>query len=181
MDADFALECLSLGNAAESAAEVLHNDALLARIFCHADDLDTLLHSSSVCKLWRSVLDSDDIWRAVYLTLLPEPLEFERVSNYRQQFQRLHGLQRVPPPQQTALKGSALCYNAATRSLVSFNSRQRMVSVQQRDGSIRSEITDVQGAATAHKPLLASTSSELVVLAAFDGPLQLWDAATCQP
>jgi hypothetical protein len=79
----------------------------------------------------------------------------------------------VPPPQQTTLKGSALCYNAATGALVSFNSRHRMVSVQQQDGSIRSEITDVQGAATAHKPLLASTGSDLVVLAAFDGPLQV--------
>jgi hypothetical protein len=93
--------------------------------------------------------------------------------SYRQQFQRLHGLKQLQPPQQTALKGSALCYNATTGTLVSFNSRQRMVSVQQRDGSIRSEITDVQGAATAHKPLLASTGSELVVLAAFDGPLQV--------
>jgi hypothetical protein len=77
------------------------------------------------------------------------------------------------------LKGSALCYNATTGNLVSFNSRQRMVSVQQRDGSIRSEITGVQGAATAHKPLLASTGSELVVLAAFDGPLQVRSFSEC--
>jgi hypothetical protein len=38
----------------------------------------------------------------------------------------------------------------------------------------------VDGAAgTAHRPLLASTGSELVVLAAADGALQLWDASDC--
>jgi WD40 repeat protein len=38
-----------------------------------------------------------------------------------------------------------------------------------------------EGAAgSAHRPLLASTGSELVVLAAADGALALWDAATCQ-
>jgi hypothetical protein len=79
MDANLGFDVLSLGDAAEAAAEVLHNDALLARIFSNAGDLETLLQSSSVCKLWRSVLESDDIWRAVYLTLLPEPLEYERV------------------------------------------------------------------------------------------------------
>jgi hypothetical protein len=80
MAADLGLDVLSLGDAAEAAAEVLHNDALLARIFSHAGDLQMLLRYSSVCKLWRSVLESDDIWRSVYLTLLPEPLEYERVS-----------------------------------------------------------------------------------------------------
>lgn len=80
MSVNIGLEVLSLGDAAEAAAEVLHNDALLARIFSHAGDLQTLLQSASVCKLWRSVLESDDIWRSVYLTLLPEPLEYERVA-----------------------------------------------------------------------------------------------------
>jgi hypothetical protein len=79
-DADLGLEELCLGDAAEAAVEVLHNDALLARIFSQAGNLQTLLHASSVCKLWRSVLESDDIWRSVYLTLLPEPMEYERVS-----------------------------------------------------------------------------------------------------
>lgn len=95
------------------------------------------------------------------------------LRSYRQQFRRLKGLLQVSPPQPTALKGSALCYNAATGHLVSYNSRQRLVSVQLRDGTIKSEQTDIQGAATAHKPLLASTGCELVVLAAFDGPLQV--------
>lgn len=80
MSVNIGLEVLSLGDAAEAAAEVLHNDALLARIFSHAGDLQTLLQSASVCKLWCSVLESDDIWRSVYLTLLPEPLEYERVA-----------------------------------------------------------------------------------------------------
>jgi hypothetical protein len=79
MDADLGLQVLSLGDAAEAAAEVLHNDALLARIFSNAGELETLLHSSSVCKLWRSVLESDDVWQAVYLTLLPQPLDYERL------------------------------------------------------------------------------------------------------
>jgi hypothetical protein len=36
-------------------------------------------------------------------------------------------------------------------------------------------------AGSAHRPLLASTGSALVVLAASDGALQLWDAASCAP
>lgn len=41
---------------------------------------------------------------------------------------------------------------------------------------------EAEGAAgSAHRSLLASTGSELVVLAAADGPLQLWNVATCSP
>lgn len=62
------------------------------------------------------------------------------VCSYRRQFQRLRGLLDPQEIQPTALKGSALCYNAATGHLVTFNARQRILSVLMADGSIRSEV-----------------------------------------
>lgn len=60
--------------------------------------------------------------------------------SYKQQFRRLHGLLAPAEAEPTALKGSALCYNAATGHLVSYNARQRVLSVLMADGSIRSEV-----------------------------------------
>jgi hypothetical protein len=97
------------------------------------------------------------------------------VGSYRLQFQRLRGLLDLSPAKPTALKGSAVCYNAATGHLVSFNATQRMMSIQLPDGSIRSEVLDVDmtGNGSASRPLLASSSGTMVVLAAFDGILQV--------
>ncbi|KAF8055393.1 hypothetical protein HT031_006760 [Scenedesmus sp. PABB004] len=159
----------------------LHNPACLAAIFASYDEEADLARAGAVCRLWRGVLEADDVWRAVYRRRLPPPQPHEAVGSYRAQFRRLRGLLDLAAPAPTALKGQALCFNAATRQLVSFAARQRMLSVQAPDGSIRSELTDLDGAGTAHRPLLASSGSELVVLAAFDGALQLWDAAACRP
>jgi hypothetical protein len=58
----------------------LQNTACLAATFSCLEDEQSLVQCSAVCQLWNSVLQSDDIWRRVYLHSLPEPLPFERVS-----------------------------------------------------------------------------------------------------
>jgi hypothetical protein len=60
--------------------------------------------------------------------------------SYKQQFRRLRGLLAPSEAEPTALKGSALCYNAATGHLVSYNARQRILSVLLADGLIKSEV-----------------------------------------
>jgi hypothetical protein len=57
----------------------LQNTACLAATFSCLEDEQSLVQCSAVCQLWNSVLQSDDIWRRVYLHSLPEPLPFERV------------------------------------------------------------------------------------------------------
>ena len=93
---------------------------------------------------------------------------------------RLFGLLALPNPETSSLKGSAICYNAATSNLVSFNARQRLLSVQDSTGVVQSAIVEVTGAASASKPLLVSSSSNLVVLSAFDGLLEVGMGATGQ-
>lgn len=108
------------------------------------------------------------------LTPTVHPTLYHALScSYRQQFKRLRGLLDLQPPQPTLLKGAAVCYNPASGNLVSYNARQRMLSVQSADGQVRSQVVNVQGDGTAHKPLLASSGSGIVVLAAFDGALQV--------
>eukprot|EP00775_Hariotina_reticulata_P008519 gene8519-8701_t len=162
--------------------DVLLNPVVLSATFQWLQDDIELIKCSAVCKTWQAVLESDEVWRAVYLRHLPPPEDFERVSSFRLQFQRLRGLLDLGSATPTALKGSAVCYNAATGNLVSFNATQRMVSIQLPDGSIRSEVldADMTGNGSASRPLLASSGSMVVVLAAFDGILQLWDASSCQ-
>jgi hypothetical protein len=57
--------------------------------------------------------------------------------------------------------------------VVAFSARQRLLSAQHDDGRVRSVILEDVGMATADKPILVSTDSQLVVLAAFDGVLQV--------
>lgn len=86
------------------------------------------------------------------------------------------GLKVLPPCSPGIIKGTAVCYNATTNTLVSFSAPQRLLSIQLAHGAIRSTILDAVGSGSAHKPLLASTDTHRVVLAAFDGVLQVSQA-----
>jgi hypothetical protein len=84
-------------------------------------------------------------WNTVWVYVTPS---FRRcvyvcvcVCSYRRQFKRLRALLNPAEPQPTALKGQALCYNASTGRLVSYNARQRILSVLLEDGTIRSEVS----------------------------------------
>lgn len=61
-------------------------------------------------------------------------------NSYKQQFRRLRGLLNPDEVEPLALKGSALCYNVKTARLVSYNARQRVLSVMAADGAIQSEV-----------------------------------------
>jgi hypothetical protein len=83
--------------------------------------------------------------------------------SYRRQFKRLRALLDPPEPTPTALKGQALCYNASTGRLVSYNARQRLLSVLMEDGTIRSEVSRVPSCVL---PVCATAAAAAVAAAA---------------
>jgi hypothetical protein len=60
--------------------DVLLNPVVLSATFQWLQDDIELIKCSVVCKTWRAVLESDEVWRAVYLRHLPPPEDFERVG-----------------------------------------------------------------------------------------------------
>ncbi len=100
------------------------------------------------------------------LPFLPSP-------SYRHLSARHHGLLNLRPLKHALVKGTAVCHHAPSGSLVAFSARQRLLSIQSPTGVVRSSIVDEVGAATADKPLLVATASAHVVLAAFDGVIQV--------
>lgn len=93
--------------------------------------------------------------------------------SWRAQFARLRGVRAPSAPSPLPIKGQALCYNTQTGRVLAFSARQRMLSALLPNGSVCSAVSELAGGGTAHRPLLASTDSKLVVLAAADGPLEV--------
>lgn len=90
-------------------------------------------------------------------------------------YARASGLLSLPAPKPLPIDGSAICYNAATRSIVTFAPHTRMLRALGPDGGgVRARpVPESAVAGALGRPLLAALAGDLVVLTAGDGVLQV--------